>query len=164
MITELKNVEWKINVERFSEFSFIKDEIDLLIINNVINKTYVNINDLFDYVINNSCKQITFKKVKNRFECLIGDLKFTTMWRGLNYPDETKVKDLYLIRQNEDHWKQKYLIDKNKFNYRLVYENDQVFESFISNIELEEGTKFSYNGFNFEVTSKLNNDILAENI
>ena len=86
------------------------------------------------------------------------------MWRGLNYPDETKVKDLYLIRQNEDRWKQEYLIDKYKFNYHLVYENDQVSESFISNIELEEGTKFSYNGFNFEVTSKLVNNILAENI
>lgn len=160
----MKNVEWKINVERFSEFKFVKDDIDLLIINNVIDKTYVNINDLFDYVINHSNKKATLKKVKNRFECLIGDLKFTTMWRGLNYPDETKVKDLYLIRQNEDHWKQKYLIDKNKFNYHLVYENDEVSETIISNIELEEGSKFTYNGSEFEVTSKLNNDILAENI
>lgn len=57
-----------------------------------------------------------------------------------------------------------FIIDKYKFNYHLVYENDQVSESFISNIELEEGTKFSYNGFNFEVTSKLVNNILAENI
>lgn len=164
MVKELKNVEWKINVERFSEFRFIKDEIDLLIINNVINKTYVNINDLYDYVIANSSKQITLKKVKNRFECLIGDLKFTTMWRGLNYPDETKVKDLYLIRQNEDSWKKKYLINKYEFNYHLVYENDQVSESFTSNIELEEGTKFGYNGSIFEVISKLKNEILAENI
>ena len=68
MITELKNVEWKINVERFSDFNFIKDEIDLLIINNVIDKTYVNINDLYDYVVDNSYKQTTLKKVKNRFE------------------------------------------------------------------------------------------------
>ena len=143
MITELKNVEWKINVERFSDFNFIKDEIDLLIINNVIDKTYVNINDLYDYVVDNSYKQTTLKKVKNRFECLIGDLKFTTMWRGLNYPDETKVKDLYLIRQNEDSWKQKYLIDKNKFNYHLVFEDYENPETITSNIELEEGSKFT---------------------
>ena len=160
----MKSVEWKINVEKFSEFDFIKDEIDLLIINNVIDKTYVNINDLFEYVVDNSYEKTTLKKVKNRFECLIGDLKFTTMWRGLNYPDETKVKDLYLIRQNEDGWKQKYLIDKNKFNYHLVYENEEVSENITSNIELEEGSKFTYNGLIFEVTSKLNNDILAENI
>jgi hypothetical protein len=86
----MKDVEWKINVDRFSEFSFIKDEIDLLIINNVI--------------------------------------------------------------------------DKNKFNYHLVYENEEVSETITSNIELEEGSKFTYNGLIFEVTSKLNNDILAENI
>jgi hypothetical protein len=160
----MKNVEWKINVERFSEFSFIKDEIDLLIINNVIDKTYVNINDLFKYVDLFSKTKVSLKKVRNRFECLIGDLKFTTMWRGLNYPDETKVKDLYLIRQNEDSWKQKYLIDKNKFNYHLVYENDEVSETIISNIGLQEGSKFKYKGLDFEVTCKLNNDILAENI
>ncbi len=161
---EVKGVEWKINVDRFSEFNFVKDEIDLLIINNVIDKTYVNINDLYEYVVCFSGKQITINKIKKRFECLVTELKITTMWRGLNYPDETKVKDLYLIRQNEDSWKQKFLIDKNKFNYHLVYENDQVSETFISNIELEEGTKFSYNGLDFEVTSKLVNNILAENI
>jgi len=163
-MSEEKVVEWKINVERFSEFSFIKDEIDLLIINNVIDKTYVNINDLFEYVDLFSKTKVSLKKVRDRFECLIGDLKFTTMWRGLNYPDETKVKDLYLIRQNEDSWKQKYLIDNNKFNYHLVYENDEVSETITSNIELEEGSKFIYKGLDFEVTSKLNNDILAENI
>jgi len=154
-MSEEKVVEWKINVERFSEFSFIKDEID---------KTYVNINDLFEYVDLFSKTKVSLKKVRDRFECLIGDLKFTTMWRGLNYPDETKVKDLYLIRQNEDSWKQKYLIDNNKFNYHLVYENDEVSETITSNIELEEGSKFIYKGLDFEVTSKLNNDILAENI
>jgi len=163
-MSEEKVVEWKINVDRFSEFSFIKDEIDLLIINNVIDKTYVNINDLFEYVDLFSKTKVSLKKVKNRFEHLIGELKFTTMWRGLNYPDETKVKDLYLIRQNEDSWKQKYLIDNNKFNYHLVYENDEVSETITSNIELEEGSKFIYKGLDFEVTSKLNNDILAENI
>ena len=161
---EVKAVEWKINVERFSEFNFIKDEIDLLIINNVIDKTYVNIKDLYEYVVSFSGKQITINKIKKRFECLVTELKITTMWRGLNYPDETKVKDLYLIRQNEGHWKQKYLIDNNKFNYHLVYENDEVSETIMSNIELEEGSKFNYNGNKFEVTSKLNNDILAENI
>lgn len=160
----MKNVEWKINVERFSEFNFVKDEIDLLIINNVIDKTYVNINDLYEYVVSYSGKQISINKIKKRFECLVTELKITTMWRGLNYPDETKVKDLYVIRQNEDSWKQKYLIDKNKFNYHLVYENDEVSETITSNIELEEGSKFTYNGSEFEVTSKLNNDILAENI
>jgi hypothetical protein len=160
----MKSVEWKINVERFSEFDFIKDEIDLLIINNVIDKTYVNINDLYEYIDLYSKTKVSLKRVKIKFEYLIGQLKFTNIWRGLNYPDETKVKDLYLIRQNEDRWKQEYLIDKYKFNYHLVYENDQVSESFISNIELEEGTKFSYNGLDFEVTSKLLNNILAENI
>jgi hypothetical protein len=163
-MSEEKVVEWKINVDRFSEFSFIKDEIDLLIINNVIDKTYVNINDLFEYIDLYSKTKVSLKKVKNKFEYLIGQLKFTTMWRGLNYPDETKVKDLYLIRQNEDSWKQKYLIDNNKFNYHLVYENDEVSETITSNIELEEGSKFIYKGLDFEVTNKLNNDILAENI
>lgn len=55
-------------------------------------------------------------------------------------------------------------IDIFNFNYHLVYENDEVSEIITSNIELEEGTKFNYNGSKFEVTSKLINDILAENI
>jgi len=109
---EMQKMQWKINVEKFSEFNFVKDDIDLLIINYSIDKTYIHINDLYEYVLYCSGKKITINKVKNRFECLIGDLKFTTMWRGLNYPDETKVKGLYLIRQNEDSWKQKYLNDK----------------------------------------------------
>jgi hypothetical protein len=109
---EMQKMQWKINVEKFSEFNFVKDDIDLLIINYSIDKTYIHINDLYEYVLYCSGKKITINKVKNRFECLIGDLKFTTMWRGLNYPDETKVKGLYLIRQNEDSWKQKYLNNK----------------------------------------------------
>ena len=55
-------------------------------------------------------------------------------------------------------------IDIFKFNYHLVYENDEVSEIITSNIELEEGTKFNYNGSDFQVTSKSINDILAENI
>jgi hypothetical protein len=55
-------------------------------------------------------------------------------------------------------------VDSFKFKYHLVYENDEVSETFTSNIELEEGTKFSYNGSCFEVTSKSINNILAENI
>lgn len=160
---KVKSLNWKINLEKFLEFDFIKDEIDLLIINNVIDKTYVNINDLFEYVNDNSKTKVNLSKVKNRFEKLVAYLKQTNIWRGLNYPDETNVKDLYLIRQNSDSFKKEYL-NKNIFNYHLVYENEEVSEIINSIIELEEGARFKYNGLDFEVTSKLLNDILAENI
>lgn len=160
---KVKNLNWKINLEKFSEFDFIKDEVDLLIINNVIDKTYVNINDLFEYVNDNSKTKVNLRKVQNRFEKLVTYLKQTNIWRGLNYPDETNVKDLYLIRQNSDSFKKEYL-NKNIFNYHLVYENEEVSEIINSIIELEEGSRFKYNGLDFEVTSKLLNDILAENI